>query len=164
MRTRPDRAVLIASGRRNNWPFRRRQVRFRMGWSTLGVAVGLVLTIATGRIEPERAEAFQVKFRTSLMRRFKQAPFLRQAMLADLGEGVWQMQTLWDSTLAQNHPVDNAVPLTVRIFREFGAEPEIQLADVSSFLQPTAERPTLAQDATIAQRLDSTAAREATDE
>ncbi len=123
--------------------------------------MGLVLTIATGRIEQERAEAFQVKFRTSLMRRFTQAPFLRQAMLMDLGGDVWQMQTLWDSALAQNHPVDNDVPLTVQIFREFGAEPEIRLADVSAFLQPApTERATLPGEATIAQRLDTTAVRE----
>jgi hypothetical protein len=57
-------------------------------------------------------------------------------MLVHLGDSVWQMLTLWDSALAQSHVVDNDVPLTVRIFRDFGVEPEIRLADVSSFLQP----------------------------
>jgi hypothetical protein len=98
--------------------------------------VALVLTITTGRVDPARAEAFQVTFQTLLVRRFDEAPFLRQAMLVHLGDSVWQMLTLWDSALAQRHAVDNDVPLTVRIFRDFGVEPEIQLADVSSFLQP----------------------------
>ena len=84
--------------------------------------MALVLTITTGRIDRERTEAFQVTFQTLLSRRFEQASFLRQAMLVHLGDGVWQMQTLWDSTVAQNHPVDNDVPLTVRIFRDFGAD------------------------------------------
>jgi hypothetical protein len=135
-----------------------------MGQKSLGEAVPLVLTIITGRIARERTEAFQVTFRTLLSRRFEEAPFLRQAMLVHVGDGVWQMQTLWDSTLAQNHPVDNDVPLTVRIFRDFGAEPEILLADVSSFLQPPPpERPPLPGERTIAQRLDSTA-REGSDD
>jgi hypothetical protein len=125
--------------------------------------VSLVLTITTGRIARERTEAFQVTFRTLLSRRFEEASFLRQAMLVHLGDGMWQMQTLWDSTLAQNHPVDNDVPLTVRIFRDFGAEPEIILADVSSFLQPVPERAPLAGERTIAQRLDSEA-REGSDD
>jgi hypothetical protein len=119
--------------------------------------VALVLTITTGRIAHERAEAFQLTFRTLLGRRFEQAPFLRQAMLVHLGEGVWQMQTLWESTLAQIRAVDNDVPLTVQIFRDFGAEPEIRLVDVSAFLQPPPPvRPTLPGETTIAQRLDST--------
>ena len=98
--------------------------------------MALVLTITTGRVDPARAEAFQVTFRTLLGRRFDEASFLRQAMLVHLGDSVWQMLTLWDSALAQSHVVDNDVPLTVRIFRDFGVEPEIRLADVSSFLQP----------------------------
>jgi hypothetical protein len=126
--------------------------------------VALVLTITTGRIDRERTEAFQVTFQTLLSRRFEQASFLRQAMLVHLGDGVWQMQTLWDSTVAQNHPVDNDVPLTVRIFRDFGAEPEIRLADVSAFLQPPSARPSLPGGATIAQRLDSTTSREGKDD
>ncbi len=125
--------------------------------------MSLVLTITTGRIARERTEAFQVTFRALLSRRFEEASFLRQAMLVHLGDGMWQMQTLWDSTLAQNHPVDNDVPLTVRIFRDFGAEPEIILADVSSFLQPVPERAPLAGERTIAQRLDSEA-REGSDD
>jgi hypothetical protein len=136
-----------------------------MGLSTSGGTVALVLTITTGRIDRERTEAFQVTFQTLLGRRFEQASFLRQAMLVHLGDGVWQMQTLWDSTVAQNHPVDNDVPLTVRIFRDFGAEPEIRLADVSAFLQrPPAARPSLPGEATIAQRLDSTTSREGSDD
>jgi hypothetical protein len=126
--------------------------------------VALVLTITTGRIARERTEAFQVTFRTLLSRRFEEASFLRQAMLVHLGDGVWQMQTLWDSTLAQTHAVDNDVPLTVRIFRDFGAEPEILLADVSSFLQPTPERTPLPGERTIAERLDSTETREGSDD
>lgn len=106
------------------------------GIPSLGARMALILTITTGRVAAERAEAFQVAFRTLMSRRFEQAPFLRQAMLVHLGGDLWQMQTLWDSTHAQTHPVDHDVPLTVRIFREFGAEPEIRLADVSSFLQP----------------------------
>jgi hypothetical protein len=102
--------------------------------------VALVLTITTGQIERERVEAFQVTFRTLMARRFDEASFLRQAMLVHLGDSVWQMLTLWESALAQTHPVDNDVPLTVRIFRDFGAEPEIQLADVSTFLQPRTPR------------------------
>ena len=98
--------------------------------------MALVLTTTTGRVEPARTEAFQVTFRTLLGRRFDEAPFLRQAMLVHLGDSVWQMLTLWDSALAQDHAVDNDVPLTVRIFRDFGVEPEIRLADVSTFLQP----------------------------
>ena len=98
--------------------------------------MALVLTITTGRVDPARAEAFQVTFQTLLGRRFDEASFLRQAMLVHLGDSVWQMLTLWDSALAQSHVVDNDVPLTVRIFRDFGVEPEIRLADVSSFLQP----------------------------
>jgi hypothetical protein len=98
--------------------------------------MALVLTITTGQIERERVEAFQVTFQTLLARRFDEASFLRQAMLVHLGDSVWQMLTLWDSTLAQTHVVDNDVPLTVRIFRDFGTDPEIRLADVSSFLQP----------------------------
>jgi hypothetical protein len=135
-----------------------------MGLSTLGESVALVLTITTGRIARERTEAFQVTFRTLLSRRFGEASFLRQAMLVHLGDGEWQMQTLWESTLAQTHAVDNDVPLTVRIFRDFGAEPEIRLADVSAFLQPPPPgRPTLPGETTIAQRLDSEA-REESDE
>lgn len=119
--------------------------------------MALVLTITTGRIEPGREEAFQARFRTSMMRRFAQASFLHQAMLVDLGDGVWQMQTLWDSTLAQRHPIGNDVPLTVAIFREFGAEPQIVLGDVSAFLHPPpAARTALPGEQTIAQRLDST--------
>jgi hypothetical protein len=98
--------------------------------------VALVLTITTGRVDPARAEAFQVTFQTLLGRRFDEASYLRQAMLVHLGDSVWQMLTLWDSELAQRHVVDNDVPLTVRIFRDFGVEPEIRLADVSSFMQP----------------------------
>ena len=98
--------------------------------------MALVLTITTGQIERDRVEAFQVTFRTLMARRFDEASFLRQAMLVHLGDSVWQMLTLWDSAVAQTHAVDNPVPLTVRIFRDFGAEPEIRLADVSSFLQP----------------------------
>jgi len=98
--------------------------------------VALVLTITTGRVDPARAVAIQVTFQTLLGRRFDEASFLRQAMLVHLGDSVWQMLTLWDSALAQSHVVDNDVPLTVRIFRDFGVEPEIRLADVSSFLQP----------------------------
>ena len=98
--------------------------------------MALVLTITTGRVDPAQAEAFQVTFRTLLGRRFDEAPFLRQAMLVHLGDSVWQMLTLWDSALAQSHAVDHDVPLTVRIFRDFGVEPEIRLADVASFLQP----------------------------
>ena len=98
--------------------------------------MALVLTITTGRVDPARAEAFQVTFQTLLGRRFDEASFLRQAMLVHRGDSVWQMLTLWDSALAQSHVVDNDVPLTVRIFRDFGVEPEIRLADVSSFLQP----------------------------
>jgi hypothetical protein len=136
-----------------------------MGQERLGEAVALVLTITTGRIARERTEAFQVTFRALLSRRFEEVSFLRQAMLVHLGDGVWQMQTLWDSTLAQNHTVDNDVPLTVRIFRDFGAEPEIVLADVSSFLQaPAPVRPTLPGEKTIAQRLDSNTAREGSDD
>jgi hypothetical protein len=102
--------------------------------------VALVLTITTGQIERDRVEAFQVTFQTLMARRFDEAAFLRQAMLVHLGDSVWQMLTLWDSALAQTHAVDNAVPLTVRIFRDFGTEPEIRLADVSSFLQPRKQR------------------------
>jgi hypothetical protein len=98
--------------------------------------VALVLTITTGQVDPARAEAFQVTFQTLLGRRFEEASYLRQAMLVHLGDSVWQMLTLWDSALAQSQVVDNDVPLTVRIFRDFGVEPEIRLADVSSFLQP----------------------------
>lgn len=98
--------------------------------------MALVLTITTGRVARERAEEFQVTFRTLMEKRFEQARFLRQALLVHLGDDVWQMQTLWESALAQTHTVDHDVPLTVRIFREFGAEPEIRLGDVSAFLQP----------------------------
>ena len=103
--------------------------------------MALVLTITTGQIERARVEAFQVTFRTLMARRFDEVSFLRQALLVHLGDSVWQMLTLWDSALAQTHAVDNAVPLTVRIFRDFGTEPEIRLADVSSFLQPRSQRP-----------------------
>ena len=127
--------------------------------------MALVLTITTGRIARERAEAFQVTFRTLLSRRFEQAPFLRQAMLMHLGEDEWQIQILWDSTLAQTHAVDNDVPLSVRIFRDFGAEPEIRLADVSAVLQPPPPgRPALPGETTIAQRLDSAAVQEESDD
>ena len=98
--------------------------------------MALVLTITTGQVDPARAEAFQVTFQNLLGRRFDEAPYLRQAMLVHLGDSVWQMLTLWDSAMAQSHVVDNDVPLTVRIFRDFGVEPEIRLADVSAFLQP----------------------------
>jgi hypothetical protein len=98
--------------------------------------VALVLTITTGRVDPARAEAFQVTFQTLFGRRFEEASYLRQTMLVHLGDSVWQMLTLWDSALAQSHVVDHDVPLTVRIFRDFGVEPEIRLADVSAFLQP----------------------------
>jgi hypothetical protein len=115
--------------------------------------MALVLTTATGRIDPERIEAFQVTFHNLMSRRFAEAPFLRQAILVHLGDSVWQMLTLWDSELAQTSAVDNDIPLTVRIFREFGTDPEIRLADVSAFLQapvgrPVAavERPTLQND------------------
>ena len=86
--------------------------------------MSLVLTITTGRIARERTEAFQVTFRALLSRRFEEASF------------------------------DNDVPLTVRIFRDFGAEPEIILADVSSFLQPVPGRPPMAGERTIEQRQD----------
>jgi hypothetical protein len=110
----------------------------------LGEPMALVLTTATGRIDPERIEAFQVTFQTLMSRRFAEVPFLRQAVLVHLGDSVWQMLTLWDSTLAQTSEVDNDVPLTVRIFREFGTDPEIRLADVSAFLQAPVGRPTVA--------------------
>ena len=97
--------------------------------------MALVLTTATGRIDPERIEAFQVTFQNLMSRRFAEAPFLRQAILVHLGDSVWQMLTLWDSVLAQRSAVDNDIPLTVRIFQEFGTDPEIRLADVSAFLQ-----------------------------
>ena len=113
--------------------------------------MALVLTITTGRVDPAQAEAFQVTFRTLLVRRFDEAPYLRQAMLVHLGDSVWQMLTLWDSALAQRHVVDNDVPLTVRIFRDFGVEPEIQLADVSSFLQPRRTVPPPAAEAPTAE-------------
>ena len=93
--------------------------------------MALVLTTTTGRIDPERIEAFQVTFQNLMSRRFAEAPFLRQAILVHLGDSVWQMLTLWDSTLAQTSAVDNDIPLTVRIFQEFGSDPEIRLADVS---------------------------------
>jgi hypothetical protein len=102
--------------------------------------MALVLTTATGRIDPERIEAFQLTFQNLMSRRFAEAPFLRQAMLVHLGESVWQMLTLWDSRLAQTSAVDNDIPLTVRIFQEFGSDPEIRLADVSAFLQAPAGR------------------------
>ena len=98
--------------------------------------MALVLTMTTGRVDPARAEQFQVTFQTMFGRRFDDASYLRQAMLVHLGDSVWQMLTLWDSGRAQSHVVDHDVPLTVRIFRDFGVEPEIQLADVASFLQP----------------------------
>jgi hypothetical protein len=104
----------------------------------------LVLTTATGRIDPERIEAFQVTFQTLMSRRFAEAPFLRQAILVHLGDSVWQMLTLWESTLAQTSAVDHDVPLTVRIFREFGTDPEIRLADVSAFLEAPVGRPSVA--------------------
>ena len=104
----------------------------------------LVLTTATGRIDPERIEAFQVTFQNLMSRRFAEAPFLRQAILVHLGDSVWQMLTLWDSTLAQTSMVDNDIPLTVRIFQEFGTDPEIHLADVSAFLQSPAGRQSVA--------------------
>ena len=126
--------------------------------------MALVLTITTGRVDPARAEEFQVTFQTLFGRRFDEASYLRQAMLVHLGDSVWQMLTLWDSALAQRHVVDNDVPLTVRIFRDFGAEPEIRLADVSAFLQPPSARPSLPGEATIAQRLDSTTSREGSDD
>lgn len=107
----------------------------------------LVLTTTTGRIDRERAEEFQATFRTMMGRRFDEAPFLRQAMLVDLGDGVWQMLTLWDSDLALTHTVDHEVPLTVRMFRDVGVEPEIRLGDVSAFLQPVPGRPAPAQPA-----------------
>jgi hypothetical protein len=106
----------------------------------------LVLTTATGRIDPERIEAFQVTFQTLMSRRFAEAPFLRQAILVHLGDSVWQMLTLWDSTLAQTSAVDNDIPLTVRIFQEFGTDPEIRLADVSAFLQAPVGRPSIADE------------------
>ena len=106
--------------------------------------MALVLTTATGRIDPERVEAFQVTFQNLMSRRFAEAPFLRQAILVHLGESVWQMLTLWDSTLAQTSAVDNDIPLTVRIFQEFGSDPEIRLADVSAFLQAPAGRQSIA--------------------
>ena len=102
--------------------------------------MALVLTTATGRIDPERIEAFQVTFQNLMSRRFAEAPFLRQAILVHLGDSVWQMLTLWDSALAQTSAVDNDIPLTVRIFQEFGSDPEIRLADVSAFLQAPAGR------------------------
>ena len=108
--------------------------------------MALVLTTATGRIDPERIEAFQVTFQNLMSRRFAEAPFLRQAMLVHLGDSVWQMLTLWESTLAQTSAVDNDVPLTVRIFQEFGSDPEIRLADVSAFLQAPAGRPSIADE------------------
>ena len=113
--------------------------------------MALVLTITTGRVDPAQAEAFQVTFRTLLVRRFDEAPYLRQAMLVHLGDSVWQMLTLWDSALAQSHVVDHDVPLTVRIFRDFGVEPEIQLADVASFLQPRRTVPPPAAEAPTAE-------------
>ena len=113
--------------------------------------MALVLTVTTGRVDPAQAEAFQVTFRTLLVRRFDEAPYLRQAMLVHLGDSVWQMLTLWDSALAQNHVVDHDVPLTVRIFRDFGVEPEIQLADVASFLQPRRTVPPPAAEAPTAE-------------
>jgi hypothetical protein len=98
--------------------------------------MALILTTTTGRVDPARIEAFQVTFQTLFADRFTEVPFLRQAMLVHLGDSVWQMLTLWDSSLAQTHAADHDVPLTVRIFRDFGVEPDIHLADVSSFLQP----------------------------
>lgn len=103
--------------------------------------MALVLTITTGRVEPERAEDLQAAFRSLMGRRFTEAPFLRQAMLVEIGDDVWQMMTLWDSALALTHTVDNDVPLTVRLFREFGADPEIRLGEVSVFLQPIPAQP-----------------------
>lgn len=126
--------------------------------------MALVLTITTGQIDRERVEAFQVTFQTLMARRFDEAPFLRQAMLVHLGDSVWQMLTLWDSTLAQTHVVDNDVPLTVRIFRDFGTDPEIRLADVSSFLQPPARGRAMPADGSAYQPEAPTEMREGTDE
>lgn len=103
--------------------------------------MALVLTTTTGRIDSRRTEEFQARFRAMMGRRFEEAPFLRQAMLVDLGDGVWQMLTLWDSDLALTHTVDHEVPLTVRMFRDVGAEPEIRLGEVSAFLQPVPAQP-----------------------
>ena len=55
--------------------------RFRMGQPMLGGPMALVLTTATGRIDPERIEAFQVTFQNLMSRRSAEAPFLRQAIL-----------------------------------------------------------------------------------
>lgn len=127
--------------------------------------MSLVLTITTGRVERDRAEAFQTTFQTLLSRRFADAPYLRQAMLVHLGDGVWQSLTLWESALALSHTVDNDVPLTVRIFRDFGADPEIRLADVAAFLQPMSaqQRPTGQEQPAKAEE-STTGGREAPDD
>jgi hypothetical protein len=120
--------------------------------------MALVLTITTGPIARERTEAFQVTFRTLMSRRFEQAPYLRQSMLVHLGDGYWQILTLWDSGLAQTHAVDNDVPLTVQIFRDFGTEPDIRLADVSTFVEMTSPaRPTSSGESPAAPTGDSSA-------
>lgn len=112
--------------------------------------MALVLTIITGPIARERTEAFQVTFRALMSSRFEDAPYLRQSMLVHLGDGYWQILTLWDSSLAQTHAVDNDVPLTVQIFRDFGTDPDIRLADVSAFLEPASTSRHTAPGATSA--------------
>jgi hypothetical protein len=90
-----------------------------------------VLMITSGVVDPTRAEEFQVAFRTLVSDRMPHAPFVRQAMLAHHGGGHWSVYVLEDSEVALRTKPQRDVPTPVQVFRDFGVEPAVEVADIS---------------------------------
>jgi hypothetical protein len=89
------------------------------------------IMITSGTVEAARAEEFQVAFRTMVSERVMSQPYVQQCMLVHHGGGRWSVYVLVDGALAQRTRPTHDVPVPIQVFRDFGVEPTIELADVS---------------------------------